>query len=168
MALITYEDKIALNENSQIADNNKVTASDMNEIKDVVNENSNDYNNYKNDKKIIKQWENDNSEISFSPQNITITNTNYDYLIIVFRTHKDSDYNSTNSIFVPYAENRIINLMSYQSKMNGNAKGMYNRFITITSKNILNVAGGVNLTNFNTPSATNDCCIPLEIYTGKF
>lgn len=37
MAKITYTDKVALNENSSIADINKVNASDMNEIKTVVN-----------------------------------------------------------------------------------------------------------------------------------
>lgn len=37
MAKITYTDKVALNENSSIADINKVKASDMNEIKTVVN-----------------------------------------------------------------------------------------------------------------------------------
>lgn len=40
MAKITYEDKVALNENSQIAEINKVTAGNMNEIKQVVNEQS--------------------------------------------------------------------------------------------------------------------------------
>lgn len=35
--MITYEDKVALNENSDIADINKVTAGDMNQIKQVVN-----------------------------------------------------------------------------------------------------------------------------------
>lgn len=37
---ITYQDKVALNENPDIADINKVTDSDMNEIKSVVNTNS--------------------------------------------------------------------------------------------------------------------------------
>lgn len=40
MALITYNDKTALNVNPSIADINKVKASDMNEIKSVVNENA--------------------------------------------------------------------------------------------------------------------------------
>lgn len=40
MSKITYEDKVALNENSQIAEINKVTAGNMNEIKQVVNEQS--------------------------------------------------------------------------------------------------------------------------------
>lgn len=39
MAKITFEDKVALNVNSDIADVNKVKDSDMNEIKNVVNTN---------------------------------------------------------------------------------------------------------------------------------
>ena len=39
MAKITYTDKVALNVNSDIADVNKCNATDMNEIKQVVNEN---------------------------------------------------------------------------------------------------------------------------------
>ena len=41
MAKITYENKVALNENASIPDINKVNASDMNEIKSVVNGNDN-------------------------------------------------------------------------------------------------------------------------------
>lgn len=37
MAKITYLDKVALNENADISDINKVKANDMNEIKNVVN-----------------------------------------------------------------------------------------------------------------------------------
>ena len=37
MAKITYENKVALNENADIANINKVTAGDMNEIKKSVN-----------------------------------------------------------------------------------------------------------------------------------
>ena len=37
MSLITYEDKVALNENPQVANVNKVTADDMNQIKNAIN-----------------------------------------------------------------------------------------------------------------------------------
>ena len=37
MSLITYADKVALNENPQIADINKATADDMNQIKNAIN-----------------------------------------------------------------------------------------------------------------------------------
>ena len=40
MAKITYEDKVALIENADIPDINKITDDDMNEIKSVVNENA--------------------------------------------------------------------------------------------------------------------------------
>lgn len=42
MALITYTDKATMNENTSIPAINKVQASDMNEIKSVVNENYDD------------------------------------------------------------------------------------------------------------------------------
>lgn len=38
MAKITYEDKIAIEEQAAIAEVNKITAENMNEIKEVVNE----------------------------------------------------------------------------------------------------------------------------------
>lgn len=37
MALITYDDKVALNENASIPAKNKVSAEDMNEIKNAIN-----------------------------------------------------------------------------------------------------------------------------------
>ena len=39
MAQITYEDKVFLNQNSQVADINKVNDGDLNQIKSVVNQN---------------------------------------------------------------------------------------------------------------------------------
>lgn len=45
MALITYEDKISLNYKPEIAEKNKVTDTNMNEIKNVVNLNYNEFQN---------------------------------------------------------------------------------------------------------------------------
>ncbi len=59
MSKITYTDKVALNENPSVADVNKVRASDMNEIKNVVNE--------INDKLLDTGW-----------VNLTITNNNWE------------------------------------------------------------------------------------------
>lgn len=44
MAKITYANKVALNVNSDIADVNKCNATDLNEIKNVVNNNDDDFN----------------------------------------------------------------------------------------------------------------------------
>ena len=45
MAKITYDDKISINENADIPAINKCQASDMNEIKNVINENYDEYTN---------------------------------------------------------------------------------------------------------------------------
>lgn len=44
MAKITYTDKVALNINQDVADINKCNASDLNEIKNVVNNNDDNFN----------------------------------------------------------------------------------------------------------------------------
>ena len=68
MSKITYADKVALNENPSVADVNKVKADDLNEIKNVVNENDAnimkindkllniDYNEIKNKPIIYEGW----------------------------------------------------------------------------------------------------------------
>lgn len=55
MAKITYTDKVAVNQNASIPDINKVNASDMNEIKRVVNENAN-INEYLTTEQVIGKW----------------------------------------------------------------------------------------------------------------
>lgn len=52
MALITYEDKVALNENASIPAKNKVSAGDMNEIKNAINNNST----YTTSETLIGEW----------------------------------------------------------------------------------------------------------------
>ena len=98
MAKITYENKEFLNENAQIPNINKVADTDLNEIKEVINENDDnvgdlsDLNttnknnlvsaiNELNSKKLKKLWENSNTTSTFSPQTITLLSDNYDYLI---------------------------------------------------------------------------------------
>lgn len=66
-AQITYADKSAMNVNSTIPDINKVNASDMNEIKSVVNENYTEFLNAINDKNIIS---------ASITSNYTLTSTN--------------------------------------------------------------------------------------------
>ena len=55
MSKITYADKVTLNENPNVADVNKVKASDMNEIKNVVNANDDKFN-YTQEEQRIGTW----------------------------------------------------------------------------------------------------------------
>lgn len=85
MAQITYDDKVFLNQNSQIANMNKVNDSDLNEIKDVVNQNDTNVGDLLNlnttDKSSVVNAINEvNSKITklyenFSPN--TLTNSNH-------------------------------------------------------------------------------------------
>ena len=55
MAQITYDDKVYLNENASVPAINKVQASDMNEIKNVVNANDDKFN-YTQEEQRIGTW----------------------------------------------------------------------------------------------------------------
>lgn len=97
---IEYNDKVDLN-TTQVANINKVSASDLNEIKGVVNNNS-----------VILQntlgkslWENPNPTASFSSQTITLSESlaNYSCYEIIFRQNTTSSrYFSTGKLPVGY------------------------------------------------------------------
>ena len=97
---IEYNDKVDLNTTS-VANINKVSANDLNEIKGVVNNNS-----------VILQntlgkslWENPNPTASFSAQTITLSESlaNYSCYEIIFRQNTTSSrYFSTGKIPVGY------------------------------------------------------------------
>lgn len=77
---ITYDDKSYLNQNSDIADVNKINDTDMNEIKSVVNNNATQLTN------ITGQilWTNPNPTSSFGEQTITLSSSDYDMYEIIF------------------------------------------------------------------------------------
>ena len=91
MGTITYGDKVAINENTSVADINKVNASDMNEIKNAVNDN--------NSKAIGLQgtilWVNPNptnpNTISVET-NITLSSDDYDEIEWFWRLSTTNDF----------------------------------------------------------------------------
>ncbi len=89
MAQITYENKVKINDNPNIPDINKVTDADMNEIKNVVNEN---YQEQQEIKKNIDELKPtilyENSEGVFEDFECSEELSNYDYLRITF-THQN-------------------------------------------------------------------------------
>lgn len=91
MAKITYENKVALNVNSDIADVNKCNATDLNEIKNVVNEN--DDNTTKNSNAIGKLS--------------SLNTTNKSNLVSAINSVVESGSN-TNGNYVKYADGTMI------------------------------------------------------------
>lgn len=81
MGTITYENKVAINENTSVADVNKVKATDMNEIKNAVNDNNS---------KIVGLkgtivWTNSNPTSNFGQQTITLDANDGDMLLWIFQ-----------------------------------------------------------------------------------
>lgn len=82
MSKITYANKVALNENAEISDINKVTDSDMNEIKAVVNNNDDELITINTKLTNITGqilWTNSSPTSTFEAQTITLSSGDYDF-----------------------------------------------------------------------------------------
>ena len=102
---IEYDEKVDLNTTS-VANINKVSASDLNEIKGVVNNNSVILQNTLGE----KLWENQNPSASFPSQTITLTKSlaNYSCYEIIFKqSNANERYFSTGKI--PVGHGTILN-----------------------------------------------------------
>lgn len=94
LSKITYANKSALNPQPSIADENKVTDANMNEIKSVVNNAIDQVDaNTTNIGNITGTllWTNPNPTSNFTSGNITLSSSNYDILEFVFRYSANSD-----------------------------------------------------------------------------
>lgn len=102
MALITYQDKVTLNENPGVAAINKVQASDMNEIKSVVNGNAD----YLVSTGLTVTDETLCSGLSLasntfnSPTEVSITNSGYKPIGIIGYSITGSNHQSVNVIII--------------------------------------------------------------------
>lgn len=93
---ITYANKSYVNQNANVAATNKISDTDMNEIKNVVNNNAteleNTNNNVSNTQTLINNvkgkilWTNPSPSLSFSSQNITLNSSDYDIIEIFYRS----------------------------------------------------------------------------------
>lgn len=77
---IQYQNKVALNENAEIADINKCNASDLNEIKSVVNNNANELNNTNDKFNNVMLWE--GSELP-AGKTYTLTDNIFNYRLAI-------------------------------------------------------------------------------------
>ena len=160
MSKITYANKVAINENAEIADINKVTDNDMNEIKNVVNNNDDEMITINTKVTNITGqilWTNSNPSDPFSNQTITLSSGDYDEIGIYYydyRVSKGMQY-----IRAKKGESiRLITTFWYDSKIY-----IANRkidFTTSTSVAIDN-ATGIETGAITTPVVANAQCIPI-------
>ena len=137
---IEYNDKVDLN-TTQVAEINKVSASNLNEIKGVVNNNS-----------VILQntlgkklWENQNPTASFPSQTITLSESlaNYSCYEIIFKQSNTNErYLSTGKIPVGHGTilSYVTSTNSYRATgttVSGNTIAFENAYVGSTSNNVI-------------------------------
>lgn len=136
MAKITYENKVALNVNSDIADVNKCNATDLNEIKNVVNENDDNTTNNSNAIGNLSSLNTTNknnlvsaiNEVNANANNLTAVAlyehtsgsngnimlsdyvSNYSYIEIFYKDN-DDNYNSMKFIYKTNNQNIVLSTL---------------------------------------------------------
>ena len=164
MAQITYADKVALNENSAIADINKVNATDMNEIKSVVNgllsdtqtnDNTLGYNAPYINNRFKLLWSNPDVSAGMSAgTTINLSSSDYDLLVWVF-CYNISNTNMQNSVTVKKGSNAMSGMIGYS---NG---ALQRRTITYVSDTQYSATVGVSS---QTTVNGNNINIPVCVY----
>ena len=135
MSKITYADKSAINVNPEVADINKVNASDMNEIKTVVNDNNTAFETLSTTLTPIELYNN----TSGATGSITLNDDveNYSYIEIFYRNN-NSLY-SSNKFYSPSGKQLTLSIMYPDSS--SNQIWVQSTTKTITGKNMTNVSG---------------------------
>lgn len=170
VSIITYSNKVALNENQSVADINKVKADDMNEIKTVVNNNATETSKNTTDIANISGtilWTNPNPTSAFASQTVTLSSDDYDMLEIFYY-----DYIGTNNMYsTKFIKGNNGNLMAmfqyHDHGYIGNRLATYKSDISYTFSNGVTI---VQSDSFNR-AGTGEWCIPLYIIgykTGLF
>lgn len=144
MAKITYENKEFLNKNENIADKNKVNDTDLNQIKEVVNENYDDLINLI----PITLFETEKTYSSVANDTVITLNddiTNYKRVIIYGITSDNSICNA--EIYKPQVNDKI----ALKFGANGNRSGYYayqdtHRLFSISSNTTIKYETGTYLT----------------------
>lgn len=113
MAQITYADKVTMNENASIDAINKVRAADMNEIKEVVNDNATGLGDYSSlttpdttdvvsgINSLVGEVLYDNTSGTNGTVNLSSSAANYSYMEIYFRPNDSQVYQSSVKICSP-------------------------------------------------------------------
>ena len=108
MAKITYNDKSFLNQNVSIADENKVNDTDLNEIKNVVNTNDDNYTGLAGD--IL--WTNSNPNTSFPAGTVPSSGlNNCDSIDVFCKNYASSSYINVTSVRIPKGYNGYLTIV---------------------------------------------------------
>lgn len=156
ISTITYSDKSDINVNSSVPSTNKVQATDMNEIKSVVNNNADVTSGLKG----TILWTNPNPTSAFGPQNITLSSSDYDFLEIYYYDWIDTKRMMSQKVIK--GKNILINAIFYANTnfFMSNRPFTYN---SDTSYSVGNCTALYGSSTFLVDQAINYVCVPLYV-----
>lgn len=166
---IGYADKQFLHENAEIPDINKVRDEDMNEIKEVVNNNANELTNLS----LIKLWENPNPTATFNNQTITLSSEDYDYLIWNYGFYASNLWQQSTFCVKPANFNfQIVLEAARDYGIGGTGRypmATYYRDIVIRNNKSCEITNcTIKHKETDTYVTDNNYIIPIAVYGGKF
>lgn len=152
---ITYANKVNLNENSGIAEINKVTDANMNEIKSVVNNNATELSNLQGS--IL--WTNPNPSAAVNNgTTATLSSDDYDYIIWLYCYNTNSSNTNIQKSSICLKGNSVMmNVIGYSTGALMRRVADYTNDTTYTFRDAYN---GTNI--------DNAYCIPLYAIGCKF
>ncbi len=181
---ITYDNKVALNTNPDIADINKVTDSDMNEIKSVANNNANNIGdlstltttttssivgavNEINSTRLVSLWTNSAPTSAFGPQNVQLSSSDYDYLIWIFKFHRST--NRQKSVMCLKGAGAIADMAWDYGAGGTYYLAEYYRQVNCTDNTHYAIGDDyVRYNGWTNTGTDNNYLIPIAVYGGKF
>lgn len=169
VSTITYTNKVALNENTSVADINKVKAEDMNEIKSVVNNNASEISTNTQDIANITGtilWTNSSPTSNFTAQDINLSSSDYDVLEVYYTIGANTTDMMSQKVIKGYGTLLQCNIIA-----NNN---IYHRYRTFSRTNDTKYAVGSGYqqtTNSGTASQADSAICPIYVVgykTGLF
>ena len=146
--MITFQNKVTLNENADIPAVNKISASDINSIKSEINTTETKLNGVAG----TILWENNSPVSSFTEQTIQLSSDNYDFLEFYFAYNNDDAIEYLNGFKTYMGNGLIANLRGYTSDASLRRKVEY---IDTTHYKIYSAYSG--------NSTDNSCLIPIYV-----
>ena len=116
-----------------------------------------------NDRVMKLLWSNPSPTSSFAAQNINLSSSDYDLLLVIFRPSKD-DNRVDNNIITKGSGG----MMSYGVGYNSSGAVTRSRALNYTSDTVLSAQVGYSATGTTGGTQNNDVCIPVAVYGIKF
>ena len=115
-----------------------------------------------------KLWENTNTTTSFSPQTITLSSEDYDYLVWIYRFHTASNNNIQKSQLVLKGAGVVMDIAWDYGVGGSYTVADYHRKVQYTNNTTYSIEDCIIKYNNTQDAQDNNYIIPVAVYGGKF